>query len=887
MGLCQSQLKKLPVHQYYRNFETSTTSSLPSTGSNPYDCEDIYYRGQQPNFCESLTTDCNGDLLFFIIDDKIYNKNGVSNDYAKYGYSVPLYLHTNHWYSSADYDAKGTGNFTNTQISFTDVCSDYNIATGYTLNYHFGSEIVVIPIPEHESEYYIVYSVLKKASGGSWGPGDVYFRKLYYNISNDEITLSNPVCIIGNNYNGAPNIHLAASPLDSNGKQFLFVNYFSSIYTYDITTFYNLTTNPSPVTTAAIPVYSIEGDDAIREEMEVRVVTEPTGDFFYLAVPYISHENNPSENKIGFYKYNAQTAALIGSKHLMVSTIGDVRKIVKGLEFSQNCEYLFYTYEDQTNLKCLDLSFMETLGTIPSPQTLSLPTSEYASDFEKSHYELGYDNALYIINGRTGNLKRFSTPSNPTAGSWSDVSGCSNLSISATYTGTTGSSGHYILTDQIDGGSNYENYNLGFDLDASFTTSTSCVNNDLKILVNASTVYSVNEWKIQECSSYGLVFGPILETTNTQSNPYYLGSSSTLESGHYYLITHHVEDDYCNEKTETKKVWIILRKPYSGFTYEITCNNNLPAISTTGSGSYYIDSWELYSSTELGGLVSLLETQTGSSSALFTGLQKDQYYAVKHTVENCASSTTTQYINTLTTPVLPADFNFTYYPSSQTVLVNMDYPLINKDDVPNLNFLWRVDELDSNDDPISGNTMNNSSNWWGPAFYTDLNFPGYHYPNFSYTETSPAGTFLLNHKYRITRGTWSGCHDWDAYKWDFTGNTRGAIIHKQGKSDMEMPIDFQDGQYSQTFIEPNNNLTHNIKLYPNPANEAIFVEIADIEIKEIKIEIYGTLGNLLISKEINSKKEMISLSKLSSGIYHYKITQFGELISQDKLIISK
>jgi len=63
-----------------------------------------------------------------------------------------------------------------------------------------------------------------------------------------------------------------------------------------------------------------------------------------------------------------------------------------------------------------------------------------------------------------------------------------------------------------------------------------------------------------------------------------------------------------------------------------------------------------------------------------------------------------------------------------------------------------------------------------------------------------------------------------------------------------------------------NALEHNIKIYPNPANEKINIEF--IEENNVKsIEIYNITGNLVLKNNELHKFNVITLNQLNSGIY--------------------
>ena len=72
-----------------------------------------------------------------------------------------------------------------------------------------------------------------------------------------------------------------------------------------------------------------------------------------------------------------------------------------------------------------------------------------------------------------------------------------------------------------------------------------------------------------------------------------------------------------------------------------------------------------------------------------------------------------------------------------------------------------------------------------------------------------------------------------------------------------------------------------INIYPNPSDDIINIEIEYIN--NATIEIYNVSGNLIFSKELDSKVEKIDVSGFSKGIYVVKVTQdravnFGKVV---------
>ena len=85
------------------------------------------------------------------------------------------------------------------------------------------------------------------------------------------------------------------------------------------------------------------------------------------------------------------------------------------------------------------------------------------------------------------------------------------------------------------------------------------------------------------------------------------------------------------------------------------------------------------------------------------------------------------------------------------------------------------------------------------------------------------------------------------------------------------------------------NTSNEIKLYPNPANNEVLIELTNLESSDITLNVYDVLGKLVYSdnaKKISgSFKQSIDVSQLTRGIYVVKIndnvnTYFTKLILQ-------
>ncbi len=74
---------------------------------------------------------------------------------------------------------------------------------------------------------------------------------------------------------------------------------------------------------------------------------------------------------------------------------------------------------------------------------------------------------------------------------------------------------------------------------------------------------------------------------------------------------------------------------------------------------------------------------------------------------------------------------------------------------------------------------------------------------------------------------------------------------------------------------------HNLVLYPNPAQEEIYIENLT---EAAEIEIYTISGKKLLQQQVNSSTESINISNLSAGVYLYSFVQNGKKIKTGKLV---
>jgi uncharacterized delta-60 repeat protein len=141
--------------------------------------------------------------------------------------------------------------------------------------------------------------------------------------------------------------------------------------------------------------------------------------------------------------------------------------------------------------------------------------------------------------------------------------------------------------------------------------------------------------------------------------------------------------------------------------------------------------------------------------------------------------------------------------------------------------------------------------------------------NASYTDFYIKGYFpgiQTNHTYSIkVRGYLSGV--WGTYGTACTITTPASFSRLAGESS-EMD------EIQSNFI---------ITSYPNPVSEMLNVDF-DLVPNNASVEVYNTIGELVLTQSLTDYSNTINTSKLSSGLYHLKIIGDNQLLSSRKIV---
>lgn len=429
----QAQNNVLSLPPNYLDVQNQLVQPLPAPGGT----SGIFmpnYAGQQSEFTHAAMQDINGDLLFFIVDGIIYDKNGL-----------------------------GMGTL------------DPNLGFGSTAGL---TELIIVPVPGNCQQYYIVGTFSNKNPLNEGATFKPFYAILDFSVQSVNGRLGTLVDVNGNellNVNifdlttsitpnwGGPRfqtVTIAVSKLRADNTRFLFASNGGNVWRYKVTstgiTFDNSFFN--------LPLGDPDVID-LRSEMELY---EFSNGNYRIAVPYAS--GSPT-TKVFISDLNNNGDLIPSTDHVLdfpSQTTGSNPKHaeIKGMEFSPNGRYLYLTH--LTN----SLPFTSFPFKIYDVNTSSFVTPVNAGlindipNFQHSTIELGKDGKLYFANAT--NLATIDNADFPLSTlSWNNNQLAISYNLSA-FNLSNPNINHpfslYILPDQID----------GMDYTAHFTATPAC-----------------------------------------------------------------------------------------------------------------------------------------------------------------------------------------------------------------------------------------------------------------------------------------------------------------------------------------------------------------------------------------------------------------------------
>jgi len=455
----QTQSFKIPIQGKTLNFNTNTgaytdVTILPQPTSSEYPnyAPDFFYNGSAPLDVQQVVTNDKGELLFFVQDNLIYDSRGICG--------------------TPDSPSGGMGDY-NDYIGAQEFYQEEDIKI---------RDLQIVPLDGECYKYMLIWHQVSPDGVGSSGVNNtisymvigVSENKLleFYTISNlGIIDYANPdvmdsdciqdIIVFGHVYDGDNPMGFAVSDILPNNERFLFVHSADEefiTYKFDKDGFdYAYSEDPIQESNYDFHEVGISSEICLYWE-ETELIKK--GAYYYYAFANVgSQESNIA---IHFLKINEDG-------HVEYSVKKDVgivanQEYIKGLEFSENGDYLYFTQVGKTNpLQYVETSFLAiqtAVGDINSVTGIN-------SDYEFSHLELARDGDMYLINGTQGTLTSISNtndPINSTLGITTNIggSGMSNLVVNSNYstifTTNNNELKNYALTKQIDGADYISHY---------------------------------------------------------------------------------------------------------------------------------------------------------------------------------------------------------------------------------------------------------------------------------------------------------------------------------------------------------------------------------------------------------------------------------------------
>lgn len=367
------------------------------------------YVGQHPAFCQAVVHDKNGNILFQIVDNNIYNRYGESfinttqsSQMAEYHYwlhqGTPDRVNAmSNINANSDYVTKYIGEHLNREV--------IDGINGYGNRIILGPEIIVVPVPESCNKFYLIYGTERMTEQvGLRGNFSYFYRTLTY-TDPKTIEINQPSCL-----NDLDNEDLC-----HNNSRFSMAiteyrptegNYILFIDDEELEIFEVNATGIDVMNKKKLS-YSLQNNGyQFYNKCEMEIIND--GQNYLLAMA--ASGSNPFFHVIRFpydfssiqipASYNYSTANIYDNDpyysvnwwHITFtdSNFGKTR----GIEFSPNADKLFVTFENQDDIYYVDLSSLSTQSPLPVIGSIGL-TSAQAAYYQHSHIELGRDGQIY------------------------------------------------------------------------------------------------------------------------------------------------------------------------------------------------------------------------------------------------------------------------------------------------------------------------------------------------------------------------------------------------------------------------------------------------------------------------------------------------------------
>jgi hypothetical protein len=388
-----------PSH-YFENIFNPTFPGDPHSEedlANSSEPMDEKYLGQHPMYAQTVVHDADGEIVFFIIDNNIYNRDGEA--FKEIEYLDPAYLFDG---MIEDHSCVfGNTDYVSNTRTFHIDGETINRALTHEYAITLHSEIVVFPISGVCNKYGLVFSFFD--SDAPINSSEFFFRTIEI-IDKNHVEMG-LVYSLAKTYNMSyfnacnnfANRSIGISKVRTDGTYALFVNLHNTLYAFQIDNNGDLTYINS-YWSGETPTVAEQVFASTNHELEICELTDVSGNpiSYTIAVPYNwIPDINSSWANVYIYNVDYTTFGLNSWQRInMPKTFtGDDKdkEEIKGLEFSPSGTKLYITYYGQSHIHYFDG------GLVPLCYAPEYQFSSIESDNDGNIYILGVDEVLNTI----------------------------------------------------------------------------------------------------------------------------------------------------------------------------------------------------------------------------------------------------------------------------------------------------------------------------------------------------------------------------------------------------------------------------------------------------------------------------------------------------------
>jgi hypothetical protein len=343
--------------------------------------------GLTPLYSQQIVNDKSGNVLFFIVDNYIYNK---------YGYGFP--------------DAPGS------PICYK-LKDNYNPHMPTSDDDEIYNKIIVVPVPNSCNEFFVFYAMLDDEYSQDLAVPRVYYKTITF-INDEQIVLSDeteltlpdllPAC------NDCSSFSMNITDYNSTyGDNLLVVQWLDQLRVFEITEVVNsscISFNP----------YGDKNNNCFGSKRPDPVLTyDNNGNVVYI----FSSTHGPILTAIPvirYFNFSRDFSSLSSTSYTQDYVDYDNNQIICGMECSPNKNYLYVTFMGLSGIYYFNVSaFINNTGSFPTAYS----TLSQTGDYRYSEIETFSNSKLYAINHNSstglGAYTSINTPNTPSSTTFS------------------------------------------------------------------------------------------------------------------------------------------------------------------------------------------------------------------------------------------------------------------------------------------------------------------------------------------------------------------------------------------------------------------------------------------------------------------------------------